>query len=213
MSRETFEKLPADRREHILSAGIREFSRKTYADASTDSITEACGISKGLLFHYFGSKRAYYLCCLEKSLERLTEETEPVPGDDFYGIIFESMDRKISVCRRYWDETHMVNMASRDASREIAGQKEALLGKYAARIDSESETTLGNALLALGLVKEENRIAAEGLRIYVGAVVNRYLRAYQQDPDGFFARSGEIKKEMREYLDLMLYGICQRRTP
>ena len=64
MSRETFEKLPADRKELILSTGIRMFSLSPYSEVSTDSITRTCGISKGMLFQYFGSKRSFYLYCL-----------------------------------------------------------------------------------------------------------------------------------------------------
>ena len=71
----TFEKLPADKKEMILSTGIREFSQKAYKDVSTDSITQKCHISKGILFHYFGSKKGYYMYCLEASLERLMSKT------------------------------------------------------------------------------------------------------------------------------------------
>ena len=100
MSMETFEKLPADKKELILSTGIKEFSQKSYKDVSTDVITGKCGISKGILFHYFGSKKKYYLYCLEQCLERLTEKTEETAGSDFYEILFESMNRKLSVCMR-----------------------------------------------------------------------------------------------------------------
>ena len=49
---ESFEKLPEERKEKILAAGIRAFSEKMYREASTDAITRECRISKGILFHY-----------------------------------------------------------------------------------------------------------------------------------------------------------------
>ena len=58
MSFETFEKLPTEKKEYILSTGIKEFSQKSYKDVSTDIITQKCHISKGILFHYFGSKKS-----------------------------------------------------------------------------------------------------------------------------------------------------------
>ena len=137
MSFESFEKLPAEKKDKILSAGIREFSQKSYNDAGTDRITEQCQISKGILFHYFGSKKKFYLYCLEKSMERLTSHTEPVTGKDFYEILFMEMDRKINLCMDYKDEMHMVNMASRDASSEIAAEKAEILQNYARTIHSE----------------------------------------------------------------------------
>ncbi|MCI5481154.1 MAG: TetR/AcrR family transcriptional regulator, partial [Lachnospiraceae bacterium] len=67
MSFEAYEKITEEKRNRILSTGIKEFSGKSYKDVSTDHITKACGISKGLLFHYFGSKREFYFYCLEKA--------------------------------------------------------------------------------------------------------------------------------------------------
>lgn len=210
MSIDTFEKLPGEKREAIISAGIREFSRKTYTDASTDTVTSSCGISKGILFHYFGSKRNYYLYCLDRAMERLTPENGEAEGEDFYGIIFGAMERKFSVCRRFSDETRMVNMASRDASREIAEGKAELMGRYASRIREES---MGILLRAVGTLKLRDpgrrKLITEGLFLYVNALINRYLLMYLQQPDMFFENASKVKKEMREYLDLMLCGICR----
>ncbi|MBQ6489604.1 MAG: TetR/AcrR family transcriptional regulator [Solobacterium sp.] len=208
MSLRTFEKLPADKQEKILSAGIREFSLKSFRDASTDVIIEQCQISKGILFHYFGSKKKFYLYCLNKSMERLTCRTDVVTGNDFYEILFAEMNRKIRLCMEYRDEMHMVNMSSRDASSEIAKEKAEIMAGYASVIRTESAQMLRNAMNTLHLKNRED-ITAEGLQIYINAVINRYLIQYQQDPDQFFENSESIRTQMKEYLDLMLYGICK----
>lgn len=210
MSLETFEKLPDDKKELILSTGIKAFSQKSYKEVSTDSITQACQISKGILFHYFGSKKEYYLYCLEKAMERLTSKTETPRENDFYEILFASMNRRISVCLQYKDEMHMVNMASRDASTEIAAQKTEILRRYKTVVESKSVQTLRHALAVLRFKDEHtNQVTTEGLYIYINAVLNKYLLQYQQTPDQFFENSERIKAEMKEYLDLMLYGICK----
>lgn len=209
MSLQTFEKLPFDRKERILSAGIRAFSKNSYKDVSTDSITKSCQISKGLLFHYFGSKKEYYLYCLDTAMSRLTEQTDPAAGNDFYEILFSGMAGKISLCLQHRDEMHLVNMASRDASTEISAEKVAILSKYTTAIQSESMRTLHNALAALPLKEEcRTKTATEGIYLYIHAVLNRYLLVYQQNPDQFFENIEQIKAEMKEYLDLILYGIC-----
>lgn len=204
----TFEKLPADKKEMILSTGIREFSQKAYKDVSTDSITRKCHISKGILFHYFGSKKGYYMYCLEASLERLMSKTKEHSDNGFYEILFESMNRKMAVCMQYKDEMHMVNMASRDAAAEIAQEKTELIGRYMAQVQAQSLRTLQSALLALDFKSEENRqVTVEGLHIYINAVLNKYLVQYQQTPDDFFKNREKIKEELKQYLDVMLYGI------
>ena len=209
MSFETFERLPADRRELIISTGIGEFSRKAYQDVSTDEITKKCGISKGILFHYFGSKKEFYLYCLARALECLTAKTDEDNEDDFYGILFDAMNRKISICRQNLEEMHMVNMASRDLSAEIADRKDELIRQYMAGVRAESVQTLKKALAALKLKDTDmEQLTIDGLQLYINAVLNRYLIEYQQILDQFFENSGKIREEMKKYLDLMLYGIC-----
>lgn len=211
MSLETFEKLPEEKKARILAAGISAFSQKSYHDVSTDALTRQCGISKGLLFHYFGSKKQFYLYCLGKAMERLTEETGEVSEGDFYDILFDSMNQKMSSCMECREEMHMVNMASRDASLEIGVEKEALLRTYAVRIQGRSRQTLEKALGALSARKlSRDPVCVEGLYLYIHAVLNKYLLAYQQTPDRFFENSELIKAEIKQYLDVMLYGIAEK---
>ena len=209
MAFEAFEKLPEDRKKRIIDTGIREFSAKTFKDASTDRITAESQISKGILFHYFGSKKEFYFFCLEEALQRLTAETEEVSGNDFYEILFAEMDRKMALCLNCRDEMHMVNMASRDASAEIANGKEEIFRRYMRGIQMKSKETVDQAVAELDLKEDNRNLSAEGLRIYINALMNRYLQRYQEIPDQFFASQETIKQEMKAFIDLMLYGICR----
>lgn len=212
MAFEAFEKLSDDKKELILSAGMKEFSQKPYKEASTDSITKACGISKGLLFHYFGSKKAFYFYCLESAMEKLTAQAQSKEEvNDFYDILFSSMDQKFALCIHYYDEMHMVNMASRDAATEIVQQKAEMMQKYAIQIKMKSAETIRRALQTLHFKHDENlQMTVEGISLYINAVLNKYLIQYQTTPDAFFQNRDAIKSEMKQYLDMMLFGICQK---
>ena len=48
------------KRDRIINSAIDEFAKYPYAKASTNNIVENAGISKGLLFHYFGNKKDLY---------------------------------------------------------------------------------------------------------------------------------------------------------
>ncbi len=50
-----------DKRDRIINASIEEFASVPYDKASTNNIVKNAGISKGLLFHYFSSKKQLYL--------------------------------------------------------------------------------------------------------------------------------------------------------
>ena len=49
------------RRSRILEAALVEFAAKGYKKASTNTIVREANVSKGLLFHYFISKKDLYL--------------------------------------------------------------------------------------------------------------------------------------------------------
>lgn len=53
-------KLDSEKRNRIINSAIEEFSLYPYKKASTNNIVKKAGISKGLLFHYFGSKKELY---------------------------------------------------------------------------------------------------------------------------------------------------------
>ena len=180
MALETFEKLPEEKKALILSTGIREFSRKSYKDVSTDSITRSCQISKGILFHYFGSKKEYYLYCLDTALSRLTAQTEEVSGTDFYEILFSGMKRKLSLCMQYPDETHLVNMASRDASAEISREKAEIIRKHSSAVQTESAN-----------------ISAPQKRLFSGATIKTSKSGFSKSITSVFTFSIAIRELSR----------------
>jgi AcrR family transcriptional regulator len=52
---------PDARRRQILRVAARLFSQRPYSDVSISDIAGEAGIARGLLHHYFGSKRDLYL--------------------------------------------------------------------------------------------------------------------------------------------------------
>lgn len=79
------QRLPVDRRRaRLLELGLVLFGQRAYDEVSTDDIALAGGVSKGLLYHYFASKRGYYVATVRElahRLEALTELPEGVPFD------------------------------------------------------------------------------------------------------------------------------------
>ena len=57
---EKFFDLKKEKQDRMINAALKVFSMGGYKHASTDDIVTEAGISKGLLFHYFGSKLGLY---------------------------------------------------------------------------------------------------------------------------------------------------------
>jgi len=48
------------RKQKLLDLGMQLFANRSYEDVSIDDVAREANISKGLLYHYFGSKRVFY---------------------------------------------------------------------------------------------------------------------------------------------------------
>ena len=71
----SFLKASEEKQRRIINAALNEFSKQPYETASTNKIVQEAGISKGLLFHYFGNKKNLYLFLYEYVLDKYTETT------------------------------------------------------------------------------------------------------------------------------------------
>ena len=68
------------RREQLLAAGAELFGRRPYDEVSIEEIAAAAGVSKGLLYHYFPTKKDFVLAALHRGERELGELTAPDPA-------------------------------------------------------------------------------------------------------------------------------------
>jgi AcrR family transcriptional regulator len=68
-----------ERRTQLVELGMRMFTERPYESISIDDVSEAAGISKGLLYHYFHGKREFYVEVIRASSLHLRKLTEPDP--------------------------------------------------------------------------------------------------------------------------------------
>lgn len=69
-----------ERRAQLLDLGRRLFNTRPYDAISIDEIASAAGISKGLLYHYFPSKRHFYVEVVRVGAEHVQRLTSVRPG-------------------------------------------------------------------------------------------------------------------------------------
>src|SRR2546423_14051508 len=68
-----------ERRRNLLVLGLGLFSSRPYDEISIEEIARTAGMSKGLLYHYFPSKRDFYVECLKAVKHKFLIDTEPDP--------------------------------------------------------------------------------------------------------------------------------------
>lgn len=96
--------LKKEKQDRMINAAIKIFALNGYKHSSTDDIVKEAGISKGLLFHYFGSKIRLYEFLYDYCVRFLTLElsgTIPRDEKDYFNIIEFFETAKVKVLRTY----------------------------------------------------------------------------------------------------------------
>lgn len=120
-----FENLDPAKKERVLNAALKEFSHRGYDDASTNSIVAVAGISKGILFRYFGSKKNLYLYLYEYVREVMDKEIYNMidTGEgDLPQILMQLGMRKMVALKRYPDMTEFISQVKREKSPEVSNE-------------------------------------------------------------------------------------------
>jgi AcrR family transcriptional regulator len=68
------------RRRQLLTLGSALFGSRPYDEVSIDEVARTAGISKGLLYHYFPTKRDFYVATVRDSATQLIARTK-TPDD------------------------------------------------------------------------------------------------------------------------------------
>jgi AcrR family transcriptional regulator len=70
-----------ERRAQLLALARKAFSDRSYDEVSIDDLAREARISKGLLYHYFPTKRDLYVAGLSEIAEELVQRMMSVPDD------------------------------------------------------------------------------------------------------------------------------------
>jgi AcrR family transcriptional regulator len=71
---------PDERRSQLLDLGVRLLATRSLDELSIDLLAEEAGISRGLLYHYFGNKHAFHEAVVRRAADDLIAQTAP-PAD------------------------------------------------------------------------------------------------------------------------------------
>mgnify|MGYP003289099910 CR=1 FL=1 len=73
---------PEQRRAQLLELGAQLFATQPYEDVHIERVAEMASVSRGLLYHYFPTKRAFFAALLSEAADHLAEATTPDPDVD-----------------------------------------------------------------------------------------------------------------------------------
>lgn len=203
----TFESLPEEKRENIITICLEEFGENGYDKASTNAIVKKAGISKGILFHYFGNKKNLFLYILDYSIDRILKQfysnDEKMPTDLFDKLITWSIN-KVKV---YYDlplESKVVMQAFIDIPEELKDEMMERQQKIYTQNVPMFIKDIDTSKFREGV--EPNK-AIELLMMCLGALNKKYIDMYKGQTDKAISEIDKLFNEMKEYLEILKGGI------
>ncbi|POX48823.1 TetR family transcriptional regulator [Streptomyces sp. Ru71] len=165
----------AQRREQLLSVGARLFSESPYDEVWIEQVAEIAGVSRGLLYHYFPTKRDFFAAVVERESERMLRMTAAVPGVPVREQLSAGLDAYLEHIQAHahgYRAFHRADAAGdqevrRVYRRALATQERQILAALAA--DPEFGQLFGQ--------RPDVRLAVRGWLAFTTAVCLEWLRS------------------------------------
>ena len=165
---------PDHRREQLLELGVRLFATRSLEDLSIETLAEEAGISRGLLYHYFGNKQEFHTAVVRRAADDLLRVTAPSGEGTSLEQLAASMDRYVDyVSQNYRGFVSLI----RGASGGHEGLREIYEESRAALTDRLFEVPTAEEAAALGIVDTPYvRLLVRGWAAFTEEVVLEWVR-------------------------------------
>lgn len=202
-----FEGLDEEKKQRILNAAMKEFAAKGYDRASTNKMVEDAGIAKGLLFHYFKSKKQLFLYLYDHCLKLVVDEIGAkidYEERDFFTRLIKAQMAKLELIRKWPDIMNFLQVAYLEESSavksDLDSRNRGIMATNFSKAFEGIDTSAFRPELDIGWVIKTVAWAFEGF-------ANMYFERMKHDPnyevdyDAMFADA----KEYEEFLKKCFY--------
>lgn len=95
------------------------FAERPYEQVWIEEVAEQAGVSRGLLYYYFPTKRAFFAAMLRRESARMQELTAPRPGLGLIEQLSGSVDAYLKYCQDHSRGMRMIYNGAESADPEI----------------------------------------------------------------------------------------------
>ena len=207
---ELFENLPEEKKKKIIDVCIEEFANNGYEKASTNSIVKKADISKGLLFHYFGSKKKVFLYTLDYTINYILKKyyarTDVKPCDLFDRMMWISILKM-----KMFHEEPVIFKFIFNAFVNIPNELKEDIKDRETKLKSEHMPNFFEGIDTSKIREGVDKIKAiEIITLFLEGLSNKYLNIFKgQSADEMFENMEKLIVEFNEYFDILKGGIYE----
>lgn len=206
-----FEKLSGDKKEKILNAAIEEFALNGYDKASTNEIVKKAGISKGILFHYFGSKKELCLYLFDYVINYYVEKFERIkaelPGDLFQRIMYRGFIKM----RFAHEDPIKYEFLYKTFINPPEDIKQDLQVRYEKLYADEMPKYFHDLDYSRFRKGVDPKKAIEAVMLFIDGISNKYIKEFSQlGAEEVLGNMEKLVEEYNEFLEIIKWGIYER---
>lgn len=202
-----FENLSEEKKQNIIKCALREFAGKGYEQASTNTIVKEAGISKGILFHYFKTKRDLYryviFYCIDLMFTQMLDYMV-FKSNDYFERMLEVSAAKMKVQIKYPEiYTIVVNIfksSQQDIIKEIYEKYAPLITQYYAKVNEGIDITRFKDGVDINRVNELITWIAEGMG-------NKVIKEVSDKVEDIEETRRFLESEFRTYAEILKKGV------
>lgn len=140
-----------ERREKLLALGRVLFSERSYEEISIEEIARAAGISKGLLYHYFPSKRDFYVACVRVAADELLARTARGEAPASFSTLLDKLDAYLDYVEENFPAYALLLRSGVGSDAEILAIVEGTRAALVARLEEALGLTAPTPLVRTAL--------------------------------------------------------------
>lgn len=185
-----------ERRQKLLALGRELFGKHSYDELSISDIAELAGVSKGLLYHYFPTKREFYIETVREAADeilRLTEADESLSPQE---RMLHSLEAYLSYVEANAAAYVSLMTSGVGVDPEVAGIVEQVRRTFAERVIEQ---------LGLRKVSRVQRLALTGWVGFVEAVSLDWVKTKGVD-------RAELARFLSRQFELMMMSVALMPT-
>ena len=190
---EKFFDLSRAKQDRMINGALEVFAKNGFKHASTDDMVKAVDVSKGLWFHYFGSKLGLYTFVYGYSVKYMILELASAVDEkekNYFEIMKQIEYAKMKISKSYPYMTRFLERALEETDTEIMEQT------------AEDRRIYQEKVAGLGKNGEIPEIADKAKREKIKKMAHYTIEGIVKDK----AQSAEpetVYKEIKNYLDLL----------
>lgn len=89
------------RQDQLLDLGAELFADRSYEEVHIEELSEVAGVSRGLLYHYFPNKRAFFAAMVKRESERMSELPTPDPQASVPVQLLQTIETYLDYCHAH----------------------------------------------------------------------------------------------------------------